>query len=186
LGKTSRGILLHPKLITENGTKSIRLEIAGDGIIHVVASPNVDFSREKSLCVIEPDTGLPDYNIVELDDTLVLSTSKIKARISKNTGVVAFFDMNDKVILREQTVDGRNFMPIMIDSTKGFILSQVFDSPEDEAFYGLGQHQSDEFNYKGKNEVLYQYNTKVAVPFLISNKNYGILWDNWIKNQIYP
>lgn len=43
----------------------------------------------------------------------------------------------------------------------------------------MGQHQSDEFNYKGRNEILYQYNTKVAVPFVVSNKNYGLLWDNY-------
>ncbi|MGD0342105.1 MAG: TIM-barrel domain-containing protein, partial [Bacteroidales bacterium] len=43
----------------------------------------------------------------------------------------------------------------------------------------LGQHQSGEFNWKGKNESLYQYNTKVSVPFIISNRNYGILWDNY-------
>ncbi|HCO67014.1 MAG TPA: alpha-xylosidase, partial [Dysgonomonas sp.] len=48
-----------------------------------------------------------------------------------------------------------------------------------ESFYGLGQHQADEFNYKGKNEVLFQYNTKVSVPFFVSTKNYGILWDNY-------
>jgi alpha-D-xyloside xylohydrolase len=177
--KTSRGILLHPKLNTENSAKSIRLEVAADGIIHVVASPDGKFQKEKSLCVIEPDSIVPDFNILELDDTLVLSTSKIKASISKNTGAVAFSDLKDNLILRERSAGGRNFVPIMIDSTKGFILSQVFDSPDDEAFYGLGQHQSDEFNYKGKNEVLYQYNTKVAVPFLVSNKNYGILWDNY-------
>ncbi len=58
-------------------------------------------------------------------------------------------------------------------------LSQVFESPSDEAFYGLGQHQSDEFNYKGLNESLYQYNTKVSVPFIVSSRNYGILWDNY-------
>ena len=53
------------------------------------------------------------------------------------------------------------------------------NSPDDEAFYGLGQHQADEFNYKGKNEELFQYNTKVSVPFIVSNKNYGILWDSY-------
>ena len=43
----------------------------------------------------------------------------------------------------------------------------------------FGQHQSEEFNWKGRNESLYQYNTKVSVPFVISNRNYGILWDNY-------
>ena len=32
---------------------------------------------------------------------------------------------------------------------------------------------------KGKNEDLFQYNTKVSVPFVLSNKNYGILWDSY-------
>ena len=29
----------------------------------------------------------------------------------------------------------------------------------------------------GKNEDLFQYNTKVSVPFVLSSKNYGVLWD---------
>ncbi|MBQ2166798.1 MAG: DUF5110 domain-containing protein, partial [Bacteroidaceae bacterium] len=29
------------------------------------------------------------------------------------------------------------------------------------------------------NEELFQYNTKVSVPFVISNKNYGLLWDSY-------
>ena len=50
---------------------------------------------------------------------------------------------------------------------------------KEEGIYGLGQHQSDEFNYKGKNEELFQYNTKVSVPFIVSTDNYGILWDSY-------
>ena len=65
-----------------------------------------------------------------------------------------------------------------MEGKSGYTFRQIFESPADEAFYGLGQHQSDEFNYKGKNEELFQYNTKVSIPFIVSNKNYGILWDN--------
>lgn len=32
---------------------------------------------------------------------------------------------------------------------------------------------------KGRNEDLFQYNTKISVPFVLSNKNYGILWDSY-------
>ncbi len=32
---------------------------------------------------------------------------------------------------------------------------------------------------KGLNEELYQYNTKVSVPFVVSNRGYGILWDSY-------
>jgi len=74
---------------------------------------------------------------------------------------------------------GKSFIPIEVEGTKGYTLRQVFESLDDEAFYGLGQHQSDEFNYKGKNESLFQYNTKVSIPFIVSSRNYGILWDNY-------
>ena len=52
-----------------------------------------------------------------------------------------------------------------------------FSSTDDEAFYGLGQHQAGELDHKGRREELYQYNTKISVPFVLSNKGYGILFD---------
>jgi len=61
----------------------------------------------------------------------------------------------------------------------GLTWQLTFDSPEDEAFYGLGQHQSEELNMKGHNEDLFQYNTKVSIPFVLSNKGYGLLWDSY-------
>ena len=83
------------------------------------------------------------------------------------------------MILQENKGGGKTFTPIEVEGTKGYTIRQVFKSPDDEAFYGLGQHQSDEFNYKGKNEELFQYNTKVSVPFIVSNKNYGVLLDSY-------
>ena len=72
------------------------------------------------------------------------------------------------------------FKPIEVEGTKGYTVRQVFESlDEEEGIYGLGQHQSDEFNYKGLNEELFQYNTKVSVPFVVSTDNYGILWDSY-------
>ncbi|MBQ1857746.1 MAG: DUF5110 domain-containing protein, partial [Bacteroidales bacterium] len=54
---------------------------------------------------------------------------------------------------------------------------------DDEAFYGLGQHQSLEFNHKGLSEELFQYNTKISVPFVLSSRNYGILWDSYALSR---
>ena len=53
----------------------------------------------------------------------------------------------------------------------------MFDSPADEAFYGLGQQQTGEFDHKGLNEELYQYNTKISIPFVVSSRGYGLLFD---------
>ena len=112
-------------------------------------------------------------------DTITVSTKEVKASVLASTGEVWFADKDGKLILQENKGGGKTFTPIEVEGTKGYTVCQVFESPEDEAFYGLGQHQADEFNYKGKNEELFQYNTKVSVPFVVSNKNYGILLDSY-------
>lgn len=48
-----------------------------------------------------------------------------------------------------------------------------------EALYGLGQHQSGAVNWRGRDEELYQYNTKVSVPVAVSTRGYGLLWDTY-------
>jgi alpha-D-xyloside xylohydrolase len=54
---------------------------------------------------------------------------------------------------------------------------------EDEAFYGLGQHQNGVLNYRGTLIELAQVNTDVAVPLLVSSKGYGVLWNTAAKSE---
>jgi len=158
----------------------VRLQVVADNIIRVAASPDTAFSKRESLINAHPETLKTGWTISHSDNYLVsLKTSAIRVDVSLTTGRVAFFDNEGKVILLENANGGKTFQPMEVDGEKAYTIRQVFESPDDEAFYGLGQQQSDEFNYKGKNEVLYQYNTKVSIPFIVSNKNYGLLWDNY-------
>lgn len=176
--KTSAGVLVYPSSKVENIAKTIQLEVINDQIIRVVASPSNQLSKDTSLIVVKDAAQPVSFEVTELNDSIVVSTAKLTAKVSMVTGDVKFYDQNNQLILQERQ-QGRSFSPISVEGTNGFSFTQVFESPDDEAFYGLGQHQSDEFNYKGLNESLYQYNTKVSVPFVVSNKNYGILWDNY-------
>ena len=172
------GIVVNVPATDSTSAQKVRLEVLGEKLIHVSATPDKQFSTEKSLVVIPQDRKV-EYTIEETDKSVSLKTSEIIATLSKNTGEIKFFDKNGNVILEEEHGGGRTFTPIEVEGTKGYSIRQVFESPADEAFYGLGQHQADEFNYKGKNEELFQYNTKVSVPFIVSNKNYGILLDSY-------
>lgn len=53
----------------------------------------------------------------------------------------------------------------------------TFEIGEEEALYGLGQHEDGIYDYHGKKEYLYQHNMKISIPFILSSKNYGILID---------
>jgi alpha-D-xyloside xylohydrolase len=53
----------------------------------------------------------------------------------------------------------------------------TFDSHPDERLYGLGQHQHGLLDQKGAVVDLVQRNTEVSVPFALSSRGYGFLWN---------
>ena len=176
--KTGNGVVVEVGQQCPTDVRKVRLEVMGEKLIRVSATPEKEFSKEQSLIVI-PQQGKTDFRVEEQGDEVAVKTAELCAIVSKTTGEVRFTDAEGKQILAEER-DGRTFTPVEVEGTKGYSVRQVFRSAgEDEAFYGLGQHQADEFNYKGKNEELFQYNTKVSVPFIVSNKHYGVLWDSY-------
>ena len=159
---------------TDDGSK-VRLEAVTDDIIRVQTVPRgVRFSRAKSLSVL-PYKRLQDVTITRSSGSSSLSTGKITAIIDKYTGRVEFRDSLGNPVLAE---NDRSFTPIKVEGAKGYTVRQTF-VPQSESFYGLGQHQADEWDWKGRNEELYQYNTKISVPFVVSSNKYGILWDSY-------
>ena len=177
--KNDDGITIQLKTTRPDQAKMIRLQVITDDIIRVTATPGNQFPADHSLITAYPETQKRGWDIQQKEDEAMLSTATMQATVSLTTGEITFSDKEGNVILKENNGGGKSFEPIEVDQTQAYSIRQLFESPDDEAFYGLGQHQSDEFNYKGKNEILYQYNTKVSIPFIVSNKNYGILWDNY-------
>ena len=174
------------------GPSQIRLQVVGDRIIRVQATAEQGFRNKQSLIIV-PQKGKAKYKVEEQGDDLIITTAAMRAVLNEATGQITFYDLKDQVLLKEVAQGGKTFKPFTVpdreigvdiakvpDAQKhGWSWRALFDSPDNEAFYGLGQHQSEELNMKGKNEDLFQYNTKVSVPFVISNKNYGILWDSY-------
>ncbi len=176
--KLSNGITVSLPGNEPNRTKTVRLVVVNDEIIQVTATPENKIADKQSLIRVAPFESNTKWSVTESSDSAFLSTGKIKAAVNLITGEIAFYDKSGKLITRESK-NGKSFSPLTVDNDKGYSTRQQFDSPDDEAFYGLGQHQSDEYNYKRKNEELFQYNTKVSVPFVVSSRNYGILFDNY-------
>lgn len=174
------------------GPSQIRLQVVGDRIIRVQATAEQGFRNKQSLIIV-PQNSKAKYKVEEQGDDLIITTAAMRAVLNEATGQITFYDLKDQVLLKEVAQGGKTFKPFTVpdreigvdiakvpDAQKhGWSWRALFDSPDNEAFYGLGQHQSEELNMKGKNEDLFQYNTKVSVPFVISNKNYGILWDSY-------
>ena len=150
----------------------MRLQVWSDCIIRVTFAPGVKLTEDKSFCVI----GKPaktKWSLAETSDTVTLQTDSLQARVDRKTGAVGFFDLKGNLILQE-TADGARVPP----KPGGAGVRQSFVLAPDEAIYGLGQHQAGVWNYRGTTVHLQQKNMDVAVPVLISSKDYGVLWDN--------
>jgi alpha-D-xyloside xylohydrolase len=70
-----------------------------------------------------------------------------------------------------------------------YIVGATFLSPDDEHYYGLGQNQEGFLDHRGHPVHCWaDYNAPAApsfcVPFLVTNKGYGLLWDNPSKTTI--
>ena len=185
-------ITIPVKNVKAGGAKVVRLQVINDNIIRVQATSEDALPQKQSLMIVE-QTAKPKFTVNEDDDKVIVKAQNVEARVDVESGRVTFYDANGKELLKEAK-DGKQFKnftvperefgikggaPLTEAMKHGLTWQMKFDSPDDEAFYGLGQHQSEEFNMKGKNEDLFQYNTKVSIPFVLSNKNYGILWDSY-------
>jgi alpha-glucosidase/alpha-D-xyloside xylohydrolase len=71
----------------------------------------------------------------------------------------------------------------------GYRVSAVFESPDDEHYYGLGQNQQGFLDLRNHRiECWHEYNAiggqTVCVPFMVSSRDYGLIWDNPSKTTI--
>lgn len=56
-------------------------------------------------------------------------------------------------------------------------LEQRFHAYPDEQIFGMGQHQHGRLDQKGMVLDLVQRNAEVSIPFLLSSRGYGLLWN---------
>ena len=82
--------------------------------------------------------------------------------------------------------DGRLVFSSTHHQLEGGEATLAFVSPEDECLYGLGQFQDGFLNVRGVPRRLTQVNTQSSIPMMISNKGYGILWNNYGMTEYNP
>ena len=177
--------------------KVIRLEVMNDNIIRVRATSEDELPvKPQSLIIVKqqlPAKG--SYSIEEDAETVTVKAKNVKAVVSKKTGHVEYFDRKNARLANE---DCKRFWDYSVperelgikggkqpteEQKHGLSWQLTFENNQGEkSFYGLGQHQSEEFNMRGRNEDLFQYNTKVSIPFVLAtdkatNSCYGLLWD---------
>ncbi|MGH7996298.1 MAG: TIM-barrel domain-containing protein [Opitutaceae bacterium] len=167
----------------------LKLEPRSERIVRVMRAKDRAFFHHPSLMLVPSTAGSPRWEVVQEGREVRLTTDDIQAIVDVDTGRVTFQDRAGRTILAEAPA-GATLQPAVVQGVATYHVRQQWEpgppragvggggSAPTEALYGLGQHQLGFLNLKGRDLDLWQHNTEVAVPFLVSTRGYGILWDN--------
>jgi alpha-D-xyloside xylohydrolase len=176
--RTDDGVLIRLNDRSDHPAQAIRLQVISEKIIRVTSVPSGAFPETVSLMALPLPGRKIDFTVEKSDSKIVLGTSQLSAEVSLKTGEVSFTDSEGDVILAEKNGGGKTFTPVTVKGENCYNVRQQFETTDDEALYGLGANQTSFMNLMGKDADLFQYNTLAVIPFIVSSRNYGILWDN--------
>jgi|OSPMetMinimDraft_2_1075162.scaffolds.fasta_scaffold00102_4 alpha-D-xyloside xylohydrolase len=133
-------------------------------------------ASDRTKRVVKVLSGEVRFNVRETSGILELSTDQLTIEVEGET--LSFLNGAGLLLMDSQ----RRVSESKVLGEITYQVEQVFKASGGEAFYGLGQHagwqHATSFNYANRTVILSQGNTDVAIPFLVSTRGYGILWDN--------
>jgi alpha-D-xyloside xylohydrolase len=162
------------------------IQVCTPSILHVYWLPEEKLVKQKSLVVMR-SWPFVKWTLLEKKDTIFISTGQLIGCVNLKTGALRFSDSLNNTLLIATGKDSLSFQNAIVQGEKTFHSKQGFIIGSDEGLFGLGQYQDGLMNYRGKEILLAQANRTVTIPFLISTKKYGLLWDNysegWFKSK---
>ena len=158
-------------IISHYGPDRIRFRSTANGVI-----------SDEAWTLLPPENAEVEIEIT--DGKAVMKNGLISVEIDKD-GAVIYYDADGKILLAEKYLDFRekiaNLRSARVYRHRGGSVyeTDVYFKPQDgEHFYGLGQDTSGCLDLKGSTKELFQKNTHVSIPFLLSSKGYGFIWNN--------
>ncbi len=195
------------RLVIRNGNSQVWIEPWGENSLRVrmTAEPEMD-KHDWALC--EPvkeckaeirketvDTTDPWYKSEEYahyhqtGDNYYITNGKITAKVDYE-GQISYYNQRDE-LLTEEYWRNRNRLNRYCTSLRlparvlkcgkggtDYELIARFEAYDDEKIFGMGQYQEKHLNKKGASLELAHRNSQSSVPFFLSSRGYGFLWNN--------
>ena len=170
------------KLIIRGQGEIIWLEPFGEDSLRVRATRGKEIVKKDWALLPQPEVSA---DIVIDPDKAVITNGRLSAEVG-STGEIRFVDVvGRKTLLEELWIDhrvmnasilkARNYKAI---SSNLFKIQVYFKAFDDERFYGMGQYANNCLNLKGCVLELAHKNTQISIPFLLSTRGYGFVWNN--------
>ncbi|WP_160752522.1 TIM-barrel domain-containing protein [Qipengyuania algicida] len=164
----------HGMVVTTDSGQQVRVLGYRDGTYRITVARDADAARTSFMVVKEPD-GNPRLAVANGEAELSSEVSRAQVRLSD--GRLRVFNAVGKLLLDEYS-PARRIAPVKLEGQRWYATRVQFNRGTDEGLFGLGQHQNRQMNYNGEDVELAQHNMSIAIPYLLSTRGYGILWDN--------
>ena len=116
-----------------------------------------------------------DAAVVMEGNRASIQNGVIRAEVDSNSFITFKNSSTGETLLQELQPRGRHFAGIAGDVCE---IQARFKAWPDEKFYGLGQHRHGFLDQKGCVIPLRHRAMEISVPFMVSNRGYGFLWNN--------
>ena len=193
-------------LVLQSQAAILTLAPKSAGIIRVTYAAHDAATRAVSAALLDAPP-YTDWRYDDGGAIVTLRCGDLTLRIDRDTASIAYFAGDDRLLLAERAFESKqlerfeSYKPLMdasaeyieIDTPDGkkralksgtrvldkelFRCRLYLDWQQDEALFGLGQHEEGVLNLRGTTQYLHQANMKIAVPMLVSSKGYGLLVD---------
>lgn len=158
---------------------TLRLEPCAENIVRVSYVPGEDFPDLSTPEVLGSGCTPTPFTTFMTDRTIEIDTEQLQVSVDRYSGAVHFFNSDHHELLNESDWPSpREMAPTSDGVEKAYRASVWFGLHPGEHFYGLGQHQNGVLDQRSLEMDLSQDNTNISVPFFMSTRGYGILWNN--------
>ncbi len=164
--------------------ETIRVEAYGPDVLRVRGVPAGAFSDEP-FALLDPLPAEPVITIT--DEQISIRNGLLEATLGAKKGELTFRRTDTgELLLAEKPIDAlrpqREYRCLSDGDLRR--LSVRFDAYAGEKLFGLGQHPNGTLDQKHQVIDLAQYNTDVVIPFLLSSRGYGLLWNNPSQGRV--
>ena len=156
---------------------NVELQFYSPFIVRVLKSPQGKTYTKESLSVIKTPQKTA-FSIKQSGDDISISSENMKVNLNLKNGKMSFTSLKGEPLLNEKETS-TIFTDFNDAGNQTFTVTQSFVLDKDEAIYGLGQQQQGKMVQRNIKLNMVQNNTEDFVPFFVSNKGYGLYWDNY-------
>ncbi|MDO4284120.1 MAG: glycoside hydrolase family 31 protein [Eubacteriales bacterium] len=187
------------KLIRRYDKELLLIEPWGENSLRVRATQRSEFLTDGELTALLPRTQEQEeadarrVQIFGENDSTVIENGKIRCEVTPE-GKLIFRRTGGEVLLEEYQrirshlggstknfnsaleIEPRTFQPY--EGMDNYKITVRFEASPDEKLFGMGQYQQPFLNLKGCILELAHRNSQASVPFVLSSRGYGLLWNS--------